>query len=317
MITALKIKGFRGIAQGSLEGLAPLTVLVGPNNSGKSTVLESLLLAAPGANVEALEHVVQRRGAIGAESARAVAPSGVAQIQIQEDERNPLLEMRADSTGHIEALILPGGDRFAFTVTEDGSALGAGSPGKNARIIEVDSARRDPAELERMISWADLANRRTWLLEMLKPLLPGLKDLRILVPGRRPTVYVDDDTGVWPAAMAGDGFKRLLLMAARIASDESGLSLIEEPESFLHVGALPQVARLLWEASAGPRNQQIIATTHSLEYLDAQFLVATEEQLERSALFRLSLKRGELRATRVAGEKVRELRAEIGEDLRR
>lgn len=204
-----------------------------------------------------------------------------------------------------------------FFNADDGSGGGSAPSDKRVRIIEADSARRDAGDLERATSLADLAKRRAWLLDILKPLLPGLKDLRILVPGKRPTVYVDDDTGIWPAAMAGDGFKRLLLMAAQIASDESGLSLIEEPESFLHVGALSQVARLFWEACAAPRNQQIIATTHSLEYLDAQFLNASEEQLQRSALFRLSLKRGELRAVRVPGEKVRELRAEIGEDLRR
>jgi len=42
MITKLNIKNFRGI--GELE-LAPLTILLGGNNSGKSTILEALFLA--------------------------------------------------------------------------------------------------------------------------------------------------------------------------------------------------------------------------------------------------------------------------------
>jgi len=44
MITKLSIKNFRGIGEGELE-LAPLTILLGGNNSGKSTILEALFLA--------------------------------------------------------------------------------------------------------------------------------------------------------------------------------------------------------------------------------------------------------------------------------
>jgi len=44
MITKLSIKNFRGIEKGELE-LAPLTILLGGNNSGKSSILEALFLA--------------------------------------------------------------------------------------------------------------------------------------------------------------------------------------------------------------------------------------------------------------------------------
>jgi len=44
MITKLSINNFQGIEKGELE-LAPLTILLGGNNSGKSTILEALFLA--------------------------------------------------------------------------------------------------------------------------------------------------------------------------------------------------------------------------------------------------------------------------------
>jgi predicted ATPase len=100
-----------------------------------------------------------------------------------------------------------------------------------------------------------------------------------------------------------------------MASDKSGLVLVEEPESHQHARSLRQVAQLFWQATA--QGKQIVAATHSLEYIDAQFLDATPEQLSRAVVFRTFLKDGELRAVRVPGEKVRELRLEIGEDLRR
>jgi predicted ATP-dependent endonuclease of OLD family len=44
MITKLRIKNFRGIKEGEIE-LAPLTILLGGNNSGNTTILEALFLA--------------------------------------------------------------------------------------------------------------------------------------------------------------------------------------------------------------------------------------------------------------------------------
>jgi len=44
VIKTLKIENFRGIKSGRLE-LSPITILLGPNNSGKSTILEALFLA--------------------------------------------------------------------------------------------------------------------------------------------------------------------------------------------------------------------------------------------------------------------------------
>jgi hypothetical protein len=62
---------------------------------------------------------------------------------------------------------------------------------------------------------------------------------------------------------------------------------------------------------------QVVLTTHSLELIDALFQGAPPERLAESALYRLSLTGGELKAVRVPGEKVLELRTEIDEDLRR
>ena len=43
-VEKIVLRNFRGVIRGELE-LAPLTILVGPNNSGKTTILEALVLA--------------------------------------------------------------------------------------------------------------------------------------------------------------------------------------------------------------------------------------------------------------------------------
>lgn len=42
MITSLKVKGFRGIEEGELSDLTRVNILVGSNNSGKSSILEAI-----------------------------------------------------------------------------------------------------------------------------------------------------------------------------------------------------------------------------------------------------------------------------------
>jgi len=46
MLTGLSIRNFRGIKEGKLDNIGEVNILLGPNNSGKSTILESIYLAS-------------------------------------------------------------------------------------------------------------------------------------------------------------------------------------------------------------------------------------------------------------------------------
>jgi predicted ATPase len=61
MIQSISINGLRGIAKGEIKELAPLTVLVGPNSSGKSTILDALFIAVSDDTENAIKRCVLRR----------------------------------------------------------------------------------------------------------------------------------------------------------------------------------------------------------------------------------------------------------------
>jgi hypothetical protein len=296
----------------------------------------------PGASGETIKGIVERRGDIGSLSVETMIPRGQASLSLVADslDRTVRLTIEQDATERKAQLTIdpeenkllafapPRASQFTYQASDGGGRgwSGQGKAQPAAQLLEAGRGPVDPSQLEALFSWVELAGRREWLISLLRPLLPGLKDIRILIPRTRPTVFIEDDSGRWPLTMSGDGFKRLFALATRMASSDAQFTLIEEPETFLHVGALPQIARLFWEATmpqaTGPNGKQpparhILVTTHSLEYLDAQFLNASEEELSRAALVRLSLRHGRLKTVRIAGSKVKELREEIGEDLRR
>src|SRR5262245_38324773 len=65
MITSIEMQGLRGIRSGEITGLAPVTVLIGPNGCGKSTVLEALGVACAGSSASAAFDALSKREWLG------------------------------------------------------------------------------------------------------------------------------------------------------------------------------------------------------------------------------------------------------------
>jgi len=71
-ITGVLVKSFRGIYEGFVDNLEELTILIGRNGSGKSTVLEALYLVSSWIkrwdeirSIDKLDYIVSRRGSRG------------------------------------------------------------------------------------------------------------------------------------------------------------------------------------------------------------------------------------------------------------
>ena len=60
-ISSLSIKGFRGIADLSIPRLGQVTLIVGENNTGKTSILEGVRLLAEGAAPEVIREILQFR----------------------------------------------------------------------------------------------------------------------------------------------------------------------------------------------------------------------------------------------------------------
>jgi predicted ATPase len=108
---------------------------------------------------------------------------------------------------------------------------------------------------------------RKRLLEALRALYPEIQDFNIQVEAGRVQLFLEEGNYSVPATRLSDGTLRYLcLLAILCHPDPQPLICIEEPELGLHPDVLPELSRLLVEAS---ERTQLIVTTHSDILVDA------------------------------------------------
>lgn len=108
---------------------------------------------------------------------------------------------------------------------------------------------------------------RKRLLEALKALYPEIQDFNVQIEAGRVQLFLEEGNYSIPATRLSDGTLRYLCLLAILCHPEPPpLVCIEEPELGLHPDVLPELARLLVEAS---ERTQLIVTTHSDILVDA------------------------------------------------
>ena len=326
MINSIEIKNFRGINEGKLENLTPLTILVGANGCGKSTVLQSLLLGASADQDEALRWVMSKR-LEGNHGAEWLFPNGLfrgrSEFVAYTPEKCVTTLVAADLSFEVqsmEKMIVSGnnGPYTAVGVGLDGSAKFRSALQEhyipNVFHIEPnDSSLSVP--LYTLFQDAVKLGRRDGIREVIQTLVPGLKDIILLASGDRPYVALEYSTGIVPVLHSGEGISQLVRESLELASRPDGVALMEEPETNKHPAAIFQTAKVIFAAVR--RGIQVILSTHSLELIDALMEQAvTKEELAMVSLFKLQLRNGCLQTYRMDGKSIVIERFDIEEDLR-
>lgn len=265
MLETVEIENFRCLRRVAVP-LHPLTVLVGPNDSGKSAFLQ------------ALTHLTQTKGFDSLDYWRADRASPLRIV----GNAGGIARFEADPNGNLR--VVPEGARKLlepcglYELPSNGArmlseghqdAQGApklGSQGENVPALIDYLVRRDRPRFDAFVA-------------AMRSLVPGLEDVDIFATNqqqRRLDLRVDDGL-----VITGDKVSsgvRLLLFFAALAyhPNPPRLVLIEEPENGIHPKRLEDVMRLLREITQGKHGEhaaQVVLTTHSphlLDYVDIE-----------------------------------------------
>ncbi len=321
---SLTMNRFRGVREGTIEGFADVNLLIGRNNSGKTTIGEAvtrLFYGSCGSHVHDYlgRGVAAIWGAIRNETGDA--PSEL-WYQLDRTQVVALEAKLVDSTR--PGLDKPATIRFqmnvernSFRATPSGVFLEGGVlQSEITPFIRAVSCYLPGDGKNRAIEnkfWPDiLANRRDKVLTQTLNQVFGFQAEGFqLLPDQRLMVLLEKHSV--PVDVQGDGTRAALRALVVLMTLHGTLFIIEEPECHQHPGSLERFALALCHQA---RNQsvQLIVSTHSLECVRA-FLKAAQEAKSEGAIFHLTLENGVQRARRLDAEAIETLQA-TGLDVR-
>ena len=348
------IKQFRGLRDVTLTGLADVNVLLGLNNSGKTSVLEALALYCAPFAEEDWWGLVQKRGERGQSGKTFDAIEWLFPHSGENDNLQPIelgasggrlgritvdaaretkLEQDHEIDNEGKFVVIGEHQERILTVRVhfpgigkdrklEFSEAGVWPRSQHADSLETPfkyltpvSARIDRAELE-AFSKTSLEGAESTVVEMLRMIDARVQDLKILTPvGTYPVLHVEyEGLGVVPTSILGDGVRRAASIAFAVSSLRDGLLLIDEIENAIHVKALEAVFPWLVR-TCRTNNVQLFATTHSLEAIDA-LLTATRKSGDGFVCHQLRRRDDKTFVQRFDSELMYDMRYEGGLDVR-
>jgi hypothetical protein len=381
------IDGFRGLRKLRLDDLGQFNILVGANDSGKTSVLEALSILCKPLDPREWAWMVSRRD-VGrldetriqslrwcfAQSGQLADPSAMFEggcsmswdgIMSWRKESAPEFQLRVtykDIVGY------PGPLEKDRGLVPEGQEPGEGGisdiqphrgadithylndqPPITARFWEDEPVRVSPSpsplyslQSETLTPYLYQSNNiqvrflshlildpknpedsrkgKDLVLGLLqKGLDPEVEDIEVAsFGGVRPAVYLRHRRlGRAPLSVFGDGLRRAVLLASVLPKlGLTGILLVDEIDTGIHIRAFQRVFSWLVSAAIS-LGFQIVATTHSLEAVDAIALAAENQgHLGDLVVFRLEQTEQETRAKRIYGELLLGIRREQGWDVR-
>lgn len=329
MITSLQIRNFRGLKDVTLNELRRVNLLVGGNDTGKTSILEAIVLLLGDASAISQLPTAFRNNQSGgtpsngsddrenfwawlfydrdpANSINIVAASGSTSkisISTKGGSTSPII-IRTD---------IPG-ERHVVEFQHSSVQVAGQSPPHGVRLAILSIRPPHPVQLAEKYNQVALESDGEIRFEnMMREVEPRLKRLRYAkLPGTgSPLVFADIGLSrAVPSTQMGQAFNRLLHIYAEILTSKSNILLIDEIEN----GIFSESLSLIWKglfAVCEQQNVQIFATTHSRECVMAAHAAAEGRGKDELSVQRLQIVKGNVEAVRL-GKQHLEVAAEMG-----
>jgi len=287
MISSLHIRNLRGIQRLDVEGLGRVNLVIGRNESGKTTLLAAAgFQRGPGAwNFIAPYLDDPRGGALdlerqwlplfrGADSATAIQVWSCGPEGDERGWRVSLTQSRGRWGWPVRLVADPGGGE-EFKGNPDVEMEGLlfdPDDQSSTRIWWMPAFVEAEETLQYFLLELYKLSRMEGLLAPLRELNPSLRAIE--VAGEHVYVRLEGYPLPLRVGVLGDGARRLLELATAMATDSVETLLIDELENGLHHTTLAVAMRML---QSDARQRQVFATTHR----DELIRVACEVFLER------------------------------------
>lgn len=349
MISEFIIGNYRGLRQLKLDELKAINIFVGPNNCGKTSILESIILSGLFDDVDLLiDTLISRYHGFSTEYFESFFPVGTEPIiclrsRLADEDRllhthityrkSQMIskDSAANVTDSFELRFVYGydgitesgkQDQFSVRFEEKQSSYNVTMAKSSKNVIDmhvpckfISFSRFDRSE--RMINDIDKIldqNLRDELLDILKVFDDDIINFEII--GRSRTIKLFRKGQDQPLTLYdyGNGMYKAFFIATSALLAKNGILLVDEIEAGIHSKALTDFITKLINVCE-KNNVQLFLTTHSLEAIDI-ILDDCRDKLDQTAIYHIKNKDNEAVAKRYGGSKLFNLRNEIGFDVR-
>lgn len=348
MIRDFMIGCYRGIEDLKINDLANINIFVGPNNCGKTSILEAIIFCGLYEDVDLfIDTFISRYQKFSAEyfeSLFSVDKEPVICLKLKDDKKElhthitykiSRMISRDDSANVTESFELC----FSYSYEEElndshkdfvvirfeedkgnyklsvGSSAENNPKHKNLPCKFISFSRFDRSE--RLLKDVDALldqNLRGELIEILKIFDKDITNFEVIGKNRTIKLFKTGQKQSLTLSDYGNGMYKAFYIATSALLSRDGILLIDEIEAGIYNRALTQFISRLLEV-CGKRNVQLFLTTHSLEAIDI-ILDDCKESLSDIAVYHIKNQEKETKVRRYAGSKLVHLRNEMGFDVR-
>ena len=302
MLERLHIQNYRVFNDLKIDKLSRINLIAGKNNSGKTSLLETIFFLAGGGNPKAAIHSrgmgLEPGSATGEtlwkpmfselDMDRTIEITGhyktlgqlILQIVLEQPRTD---EISLDRTGgaysnsdaYERALVFrytdPKGEQFESRMRRKRDTFEI-KPLPITLAFEamiLGSGTGDSQEEAQLLGRLRKQKKGHLLLEALQIIEPRLQSIEDNSASGVPMIWGDIGLSeLIPLSAMGEGMTRIAWLILAIASTPGGVVLVDEIESGLHHSVLPKVWQVV-DSAAKQFNTQIFATTHSFECVEA------------------------------------------------
>ncbi len=313
-INELKVNNFRGIKKLDLKNLRDVNIIVGDNNVGKTSLLESILILRnpmdfnnmirisinreqnyrymyPSNRFESLLNLFNKNNDLTIDLSAKLNNEIVSfnlngeirQIMIDLKEVRGYYGKKSETVVETSELLcnLKYNDGIltkyqSFKFNRFTSITGRVLPDEFIKIIYLSPT--DHLKTFRFTTILRDNNYKSICIKVLQIFDDKIEDLLLLeddVTGEMINYIYHKELGNMPISTFGDGIKKVISLSNAIASASNSILLIDELETAIHAKYYDDILRFVLKA-AKQFNVQLFITTHSIEALDG--LLSTQKE---------------------------------------
>jgi energy-coupling factor transporter ATP-binding protein EcfA2 len=307
MLKTMSVNNYRGFESFTLGGLNRVNLLVGKNNSGKSSLLESLTFLISGGDPTALQNTVLRRAELVkrqeygpgsfdfsqlfhgrrikvGSSVDFVGDNGFPPVRftvvpLAEEDQYPGMLDDFEAVPSLRIRINRGDQEIRvmqpIMLSDEGVMMKdirhtfrrVGEPAETPPFVFVPPEGLAISALGRM--WDSITNEKKedQVEKSLTILQSDLVDIRFTSAGIGILIGLKNESKRIPIGSMGDGIRRLLALSIALLQARDGYLFIDEIDTGLHYSVMENMWKLVTE-TAKRLNVQVFATTHSWDCLE-------------------------------------------------